>query len=148
MRIKAGLSFGLVAALAVALMAGVLSVSTARREHLHALSDQIVLARTLVNLIDEHVEDMVSSLSIVAADPALHDDLEAGSYDRLNERLQQMAAGGSRLTALVVVDGDARLVALSSRDKSPLGRESSPNADVRRAMRSGRAVIGRRSAAC
>lgn len=45
-RIKIGLSFGLVAALAVALLAGVLSFSTARREHQEALNDQLVLART------------------------------------------------------------------------------------------------------
>src|SRR5687768_10823273 len=92
-RIKIGLSFGLVAALAVALLAGVLSISTARREHDEALNDQIILARTMVSLIDKHLEDMVSTLSLVAADPALHADLESGSYAKLNQRLEQMVSG-------------------------------------------------------
>ena len=96
----------------------------------------------MVSLIDQHLEDMVSTLSLVAADPALNADLESGSYTRLNERLERMIAGGSRLTALVVVNEDGRLVAISSRDKSQLGRVSSPNADVRRAMRTGRTVVG------
>jgi hypothetical protein len=141
-RIKIGLSFGLIAALAVALLAGVLSISTAQHEHQEAQDDQIVLARTMGSLIDQHVDDMVSTLSLVAADPALNADLEAGSYARLNERLEQMIASGARLTALVIVNEDGTLIAMSARDKSQIGRVSSPNADVRRAMRTGRRIVG------
>jgi signal transduction histidine kinase/HPt (histidine-containing phosphotransfer) domain-containing protein/DNA-binding NarL/FixJ family response regulator len=141
-RVKIGLAFGLVAALAVALLAGVLSTSTAQREHHEATNDQIIVARTLVSLIDEHLENIVSTLSVVAADPALLADLESGNYETLNRRLEQMVQSKARMSALVAVDEDATLVALSSRDKSQIGRVSSPNADVRRAMRDGRTVIG------
>jgi hypothetical protein len=141
-RVKIGLSFGLIAALAVALLAGVLSMYSVQREHQDAQSDQIVVARNLASLVDEHIEDTVAGLSLVAADPVLLDDLETGNHPALNYRLERLLRPEARLTALVVVDERGMLVAISARDKSQIGRVAGPASDARAAMRDQRPMVG------
>ena len=141
-RVKIGLSFGLVVALAVALLAGVLASASVQREFEHARHDHIVLARTMVSLIDQHLDDVASTLALLAADPVLLTELEQRSYQTLNDRLERMANPTSRLVGLTVIAADGSLAALSLRDKSLLGRTVQPDADAYVAMRDQRTVIG------
>src|SRR3954468_21769542 len=123
-RVKIGLAFGMVAALAVLLLAGVLATFGVQREYQAARDDQIVLARNLASLIDAHLEDTIAALGLVAADPVLIADLEHGNHAPLNYRLEHLLTAGARPSALVVVDERATLVAISTADKSQLGRPS------------------------
>jgi signal transduction histidine kinase/CheY-like chemotaxis protein/HPt (histidine-containing phosphotransfer) domain-containing protein len=141
-RAKIGLAFGLVAALAVVLLAVILSLYDVRREHANAQDDLMVLARNLAGLIDEHIADTAAGLALVASDPSLIGELERADHAALNQRLEHLLSPRTRPGALIVVDAGATIVAMSTADKSQLGRMSSPGADVRVAMREQRTVVG------
>jgi signal transduction histidine kinase/DNA-binding NarL/FixJ family response regulator len=130
-RLKLGLAFGLVAALAVVLLSVVLSTYGVRREHEEARDEQAGLARSLGSLIDGHIEDTLAALELVAADPVLHAELERGDHPALNDRLERLLSPRTRPSALVVFDAGGVLVAMSAQDKSQLGRVAGPHADVR-----------------
>jgi hypothetical protein len=141
-RVKIGLGFGLIAALAVALLAGVLAAYNVQREHQNAQEDQVVLARHLASIIDEHLEDTLSALTLVAADPTLLTEVQNGDQAALNYRLERLLPTTTRLSALIVVDGGGKMVALSAPDKSLLGRMAQPDSDAGIAMRHQRPLIG------
>jgi signal transduction histidine kinase/CheY-like chemotaxis protein/HPt (histidine-containing phosphotransfer) domain-containing protein len=134
--------FGLVAALAVALLAGVFSVSSIQREYEEATRDQRVLARTMVGMVDQHLEGLIATLELVAADPILLAELEQREYETLNHRLEQMVRPTSTLFGLTIIDAEGVLAAINLGDKSRLGRSVEPDAEATVAMRERRMVIG------
>src|SRR5438067_4155796 len=141
-RSKFGLALGLVAALAVLLITAVQSVYEVQELRTRALEQDEVAAKLVAAHVDDAVTNALQELALVAADPVLIAQVMTDDVAAMDTRLEAMISGEPDFTAIVVINNEARVRAISLTDKKLFDSDYSDQLHVQIALGQGVPGIG------
>ncbi|MCC6180140.1 MAG: response regulator [Chloroflexi bacterium] len=142
LRVKLGVLLGLVSAIAAILLAVFQGVESAHDQRARALDFELMLARIVATTSEATVHQAQQQIVVLAADPAVVEDVEAGAFDRLSARLGPIIAADRDFTGIGFVgsDGIQRASASSHPQARRMNVASLP--PISEALASGHPEIG------
>src|SRR5687767_4183822 len=141
-RAKVALAVGLVAAMAVLLLAGVHSVNESQRVRQRIADENLRLATLLVAQVEGQVRSTFQELNLLARDPSFQSDFAQLDAGPMNVRLETAVLADPDLLSLAVIDTRGVMWANSSLDKSTVGLDVSQQRHVREVLATGQPGIG------
>jgi signal transduction histidine kinase/CheY-like chemotaxis protein/HAMP domain-containing protein len=134
LRLKLGLLFGMIAALAVILPASVQAYLQYRDARAGVAAENLVLARMSSALVEEMVTQTHQSLEMLAASPSVVAAARSHDPDTMTALLSAADRSDTELIAINVVGRDGRVWATSQTRRAALGLDLSQRAAVQQAL--------------